>query len=260
MFVVRGSGPDNDTLPNPYDATWGEAVKLNTYNSFAIDGTYFLHNEKLYHIYSCWETKYSVWPAMLCITEMYKNNPAKVQTKESGRNIISRPDQPWEQTPYNRSNLPRFHDKPGKYRLATNEGPQMLRNPKTKKWFLTYSAGRSDNRNYCLGLLEFKDSGEGPMDPKSWIKHKKGCVFYESDENSVYGVGHASFVKSPDGTEDWIVYHGMSDPRTGWTGRTIRAQKFRWDKDTGLPVFPRPAAGHMEVPSGQADPSVCPKS
>lgn len=89
------------------------------------------------------------------------------------------------------------------------------------------------------------------MNPSDWRKNNEGCVFYQNALEGAYGVGHASFVKSPDGAEDWIVYHGMRDPREGWRARTIRAQRFGWGEG-GAPRFPRPGYGPYEVPSGQS--------
>ena len=62
--------------------------------------------------------------------------------------------------------------------------------------------------------------------------------------------GFLGFTTSPDGDENWIVYHGMEDPYTGWSARNIRAQKFTWNDD-GTPKFPRPGYGPYAVPSGQ---------
>jgi len=86
------------------------------------------------------------------------------------------------------------------------------------------------------------------MNPSDWTKHD-GCVMYQDKTQQAYGVGHASFVKSPDGTEDFVVYHGMRDPWDGWSARTIRTQRFGWDEQ-GRPVFPRPGYGPYAVPSG----------
>lgn len=133
-------------------------------------------------------------------------------------------------------------------RLSSNEGPQQLTNRETGQEFIIYSAARSDNRNYCLGQLEL--IGDDPMNAQDWKKHNDGCVFYQDALNKAYGVGHASFTTSPDGTEDWIVYHGMENPISGWAARSIRAQKFTWNAD-GSPKFPRPGYGPYEVPSGQ---------
>jgi GH43 family beta-xylosidase len=67
----------------------------------------------------------------------------------------------------------------------------------------------------------------------------------------VYGVGHASFTTSPDGTEDWIIYHSKVDTQPGWN-RVIRTQKFTWNTD-GSPNFGTPTATGESVhqPSGQ---------
>ena len=169
------------------------------------------------------------------------SNPWTVSSTFSERQIISSPTNPWEKTPYNRSiNV----------RLSSNEGPQQLTNPITNQTFVIYSAARSDNRNYCLGQLEL--IGTDPMNLNAWRKHDAGCVFSQNPDEKAYGVGHASFVKSGDGSQDWIVYHGMLDPANGWGARTIRAQKFEWGTD-GSPKFPKPGYGPFDVPIGDGD-------
>ncbi|EXJ76610.1 uncharacterized protein A1O5_01118 [Cladophialophora psammophila CBS 110553] len=235
MFVLASSTDD------PWTSNYNMRAELDTYNQFAIDGTYFVHpatGGHLYHVYSCWEGSYTSWPSMLCISRM--SDPWTVSSPLSSRAVISRPDQPWEKTPYNRTI---------NQRLSSNEGPQQLINPATGQMFIIYSAARSDNRNYCLGMLEL--TGTNPMDPASWTKHTAGCVFAQNPAEGVYGVGHASFTTSPDGSENWIVYHGMHDYMEGWTVRTIRTQKFSFDEHDGTPVFPAPGIGPYAVPAGQ---------
>lgn len=125
------------------------------------------------------------------------SDPWTVSSNLSERAIISVPNNPWEKTPYGRTiNV----------RLSSNEGPEQLTNPMTNQTFIIYSAARSDNRNYCLGQLEL--IGSDPMNVQDWRKNNEGCVFYQDALNEAYGVGHASFTTSPDGSEDWIVYHG----------------------------------------------------
>ena len=168
------------------------------------------------------------------------SNPWTVSSPLTSRAIISKPDNPWEKTPYDRTiNV----------RLSSNEGPEQLTNPNTNQTFIIYSAARSDNRDYCLGLLEL--TGTDPMNPSSWYKDNSYCVFSQNPAEEAYGVGHASFTKSPDGSQDWIVYHGMKNYESGWADRTIRAQQFFWDEKTGWPIFPRPGYGPYDVPSGQ---------
>ncbi|OAP61614.1 hypothetical protein AYL99_03817 [Fonsecaea erecta] len=236
MFVLESSGAD------PWGSSYSFKAELDTYGQFAIDGTYFAHASGLYHVYSCWEGAYVSWPSMLCITRLA--NPWTVSSSSplSARVVISRPDQPWEKTPYNRT---------VNVRLSSNEGPEQLTNPATGQQFIIYSAARSDNRNYCLGQLALAGGDDAdPMDPGAWTKRTAGCVFYENPDEQVYGVGHASFTTSPDGAEHWIVYHGMQNYLEGWTARTIRAQKFTFSHVDGAPVFPRPGMGPYAVPAG----------
>lgn len=231
MFVLAGDSPD------PWTATFSMKGELNTYDQFAIDGTYFLHNGEIYHIYSCWEQKYSAWPANLCITHM--SDPWTVDTALSDRRIISVPNEPWERVPYGRPDT----------RLATNEGPQQLINPTTGQNFVVYSAARVNTPFYCLGMLELV--GNDPRQYQSWRKHREGCVFHQNTVEGVYGTGHASFTTSPDGTEDYIVYHAQTTANPSANlYRTVRTQKFTWNDD-GTPNFPLAENGPFPVPSGQ---------
>jgi GH43 family beta-xylosidase len=90
------------------------------------------------------------------------------------------------------------------------------------------------------------------LDSASWYKSAVP-VFVGSVGNSVYGPGHNSFFKSPDGTEDWILYHANAQPNQGCgRNRIPRAQKFVWKKD-GTPDFGEPVKLNipLPVPSGE---------
>ncbi|KAI0020793.1 glycoside hydrolase family 43 protein [Xylariomycetidae sp. FL0641] len=230
MFVLEADGPD------PWTAKFSMKKMLNTYDQFAIDGTYFQHKDELYHVYSCWEQKFSAWPANLCITKM--SDPWTVNSTFLERRMISVPNEPWEQVPYGRP-----------IRLATNEGPQQLTNPKTGQNFIIYSAARVNTPFYCLGMLELV--GNDPMQYTSWKKHTQGCVFHQNPVAGVYGTGHASFTTSPDGDENYIVYHAQTtDNPPADIYRTTRIQKFTWNDD-GTPKFPAAENGPFPVPAGQ---------
>ena len=60
-----------------------------------------------------------------------------------------------------------------------------------------------------------------------------------------------SFTTSPDGAEDWIVYHAKASETPGWD-RVIHMQPFRWNPD-GSPDFGTPAAPGeaLATPSGE---------
>src|SRR5690606_13418754 len=71
-----------------------------------------------------------------------------------------------------------------------------------------------------------------------------------SDLNGVYGPGHNYFVKSKDGTQDWIVYHGNNNPGEGCGARPSRMQEVNWNADA-TPDFGIPTNGPLAVPSGE---------
>ena len=135
------------------------------------------------------------------------------------------------------------------------EAPQpLVRNGRT---FLIYSAGHSATPHYLLGMLSH--SGGDLLDPASWIKHPVP-VFqpYIGPEGAIYTTGHNSFTTSPDGKEDWIVYHGKDwrdASQQGFAGRMARAQRFTWSAD-GSPDFghPIPSGVELPVPSGEGAP------
>jgi GH43 family beta-xylosidase len=121
--------------------------------------------------------------------------------------------------------------------------------------FVTYSAGHSATPHYYVGLLRLR--GDDPLDPAAWLKHPEP-VFgpHEGPDGGVYTTGHNSFTKSPDGTEDWVVYHAKDMKTGGFKGRTARAQRFTWNAD-GTPNFGRPVPSGvpLPVPSGEKEPA-----
>jgi GH43 family beta-xylosidase len=134
---------------------------------------------------------------------------------------------------------------------AVNEGAEVLqRNGKT---FIVFSAGHCSTPDYKLGILTY--TGGDPLQQSSWVKSAQP-VFQRSAANSVFGPGHNGFFKSPDGTEDWIVYHANNSAGGGCDmNRTTRAQKFTWNAD-GTPNFGTPVAlgTRLPVPSGEPSP------
>jgi GH43 family beta-xylosidase len=131
------------------------------------------------------------------------------------------------------------HDWEKQGRPLVNEGPETLWNG--DKLFIIYSASGSWGDDYCLGQLTW--TGGDVLDPKSWMK-KPEPVF--SGTEKVISPGHASFVKSRDGTEDWIVYHVAKHRGAGWN-RQVHIQRFSWNED-GSPNFGEPVAAGVPIP------------
>lgn len=128
------------------------------------------------------------------------------------------------------------------------EGPAVLR--RNGRLFLVYSMCGASTPDYRLGML-IADETADLMDPASWKQHGR-VVFSRNDAAGVYGPGHHQFFTSPDGKEDWIVYHAKTSTRDTYGDRSTRAQRFTWTAD-GLPDFGIPVAEGEAVksPSGE---------
>jgi len=162
------------------------------------------------------------------------SNPWTISSK---RAKISSPAYAWEKY----GDLGKSSDPP---HVNVNEGPEILKHG--GKIFLVYSASGCWTDYYALGMLTTSES-KNLLDPNSWIK-SENPVFKQSPENNVYAPGHNSFFKSPDGKEDWILYHANSRPGLGCgKDRSPRAQKFTWNKD-GSPNFGIPVKENVEIP------------
>lgn len=197
-------------------------------NVWAIDMTILEHKGKLYAIWSGWikQETTDATQQHVCISEM--ENP---YTMKSIRVKLSSPVESWE------TGGP----------LNLNEGPEILKND--NKVFIIYSCRESWLIEYRLGMLQLINPDGNLLDPANW--KKSGPVFQGSSK--VYGVGHCSFVKSPDSSEDWIIYHSKKSTTPGWE-RNIRMQSFGWNSD-GTPEFgiPIPAGQKLNVPSGEVE-------
>ena len=218
------------TTQNPKDE-WEFLGKVNLpEDQWAIDATFFPHNGKTYLIWSGWKNEAeggTIWKQYLYIAELDQNDFTKAVSTQ--RVMISAPDYAWENGV-----------------LPQNEGPQILLSPAGTVYCI-YSANFSKSNDYCLGALRLVK--EDPLADGAWEKMDHP-VFATSVENDVYAPGHASFTKSPDGTEDWILYHAARKKDSGWN-RNFRAKKVEWVDD--MPVLGEPDSLNtlIPLPSGE---------
>lgn len=208
----------------------GDDVAGGTNNVWAIDLTAGYIGDQLYAIWSGWEQNATTdrTPQHLYIAKM--SSPTQIA---SDRVKISSPTASWELGT----------------ELDLEEGPELLQHG--LETFVIYSTRESWLPAYRLGQLRLASASSDPMDPASWIK--TGPVF--SGTTGVYGVGHASFTTSPDGTEDWIVYHSKVAETPGWD-RVVRTQPFTWS-GAGAPVFGSPVPNGKAIPKPSGE---CPAS
>ena len=236
MFVLE------NTSPNPFQGSFDMKARLQTdpEDNWAIDGSVFAHRDTLYLIWSGWQQpKPEGGQETQCIYIARMSNP---WTLASERVELSKPEMEWERNwDYPAAWTP---DAP----VYVNEGPQVLKHG--DKLHLIYSASGCWTPYYALGRLT-TDTTRNVLDPASWTKAPEP-VFQQSPENGVYGTGHNSFFKSPDGTEDWILYHANDHPADGCSNkRSPRAQRIRWTEDA-MPIFGEalPTSKPIRKPSG----------
>jgi len=207
----------------------GNDIVTQKTNDWAIDGTVFTRDGKLYFIWSGRQDRHSgsLW---LYIAPM--SNPWTI----SGNRVrlCANDDYQWE----------RVGDSMEK--SGINEAPEILQH--NGRTFLVYSASSSWQTTHKMGLLEL--IGDDPLAPGAWRKYPRP-VF--SPTAVTFGIGHASFVKSPDGKEDWMLYHVKQERRDGWS-RIIFAQPFHWTKD-GFPDFGNPAVFGESLPMPSGSPA-----
>lgn len=228
MYVLENKSED------PFKGTWEFKGQIAAKpDRWAIDGNVFEYKDQLYMIWAGWEGKTN-GQQNIYIAKM--SNP---WTLEGNRVLISQPTYTWEK----QGDLDDAVNPP---HVSVNEGPQFLQHGDDV--FIIFSANGCWTDFYNLGMLRL--TGNNPMNPQDWTKHDKP-VFSKSEENSVYAPGHNSFFKSPDGTEDWILFHANDNPGEGCgTKRSPRMQKITWNED-GTPNLGIPVSNNekLSIPS-----------
>jgi GH43 family beta-xylosidase len=206
----------------------GDAIATKENNRWAIDGTVLEHGGERYFLWSGWaDERDEQW---LYIARM--KNPWTISSNRVC--LCANDDYLWERVDETTASR------------GLNEAPQVL--VRGSRVFVVYSASASWETTYKLGLLELAPDGD-PMNPRAWRKHATPVL---QATDVTWGVGHCGFTKSPDGREDWIVFHAKLETKPNWN-RAVHAQRFTWDAQ-GRPVFGEPVAAGvpMAVPSGEA--------
>lgn len=142
---------------------------------FAIDGTPLqTADNKLYFIWSGWPD--ATLGGKPFGSNMYIAPMLNATTLAGPRVLLRQPTHTWEGT--------------------VQEGPEILRSPYSNRTFIVYSAANTWDQTYCLTLLSL-DDGKDPLVPSNWVQLYDEPLFYENEEQGVYGPGHASFTTSP---------------------------------------------------------------
>ncbi|WP_266367453.1 glycoside hydrolase family 43 protein [Tellurirhabdus rosea] len=223
-----------NTAANPLEGTWTLKGQVKTPDDkWAIDGSLFYHKNKLYLVWSGWERDENGQQ------DIYICRMKNPWTAKGKRTRISTPTHEWERN----GTIPRPgpDDKPV---VLVNEGPQPL--VRDNRLFIIYSASGCWTDSYALGMIYTKKN-KNLLKASSWTKHPEP-VFKAVNVKGTHAAGHNSFFKSPDGTEDWILYHANPESGQGCgMQRSPRAQRFTWTAD-GMPDFGKPIAAGVALP------------
>jgi GH43 family beta-xylosidase len=232
IWVIENSSPD------PLVGEWIFKGKVSDVSDkWAIDASVFEDLGKLYMIWSGWEGDEN------SAQNIYLARMKNPWTIESKRTLLSRPEFPWEKVGDIKDN--ERSDNPP--HVDVNEGPEILKH--SDKIFLIYSASGCWTDSYALGMLT-ATSGSDLLDASSWKKSGRP-VFQQNPAANAFGPGHNSFFKSPDGKQDWIIYHANPAPGQGCgEHRSPRTQPFIWNSD-GSPSFGLPVGVGVEIPRPQ---------
>ncbi len=220
IYVLQSNGTD-PLGPYTFKGQLG-----GTDQTTAIDPSILHLNNKLYLMYVQENAANATYIVPL-------SNPLTISGQPQ---LLINPDQPWERG-----------DGAGQSDYPVAEGPEALyHNGKT---FIVYSGTNTGNYNYCLGLLTYDGTGN-PLQQSSWTK--TGPVFQYSRANGVFGPGRATFTTSPDGKQNWMVYHAKTTENFTADGRETRTQEFTWNAD-GTPNFGVPVSVNTALtpPSGE---------
>lgn len=223
IFVVQATSSDPQGSYREGDTGYpaGEIHEAN--NCWAIDPDVFTAADgKRYLVWSGWPTGSN----MQCIYLAPMADPLHLA---GPRVQIARPEQTWETRT-----------------APIEEGPiGYTHNGVT---YVVYSGSASWTIDYSVGLLT-NPSGQ-ILNSQAWTK--SGPILDHHGRS--YGPGSVVFTPSPDGTETWMLYHGIDSPkcRPSYACRDIRMQRIAWNPD-GSPLlgYPIDPGIPIPVPSGE---------
>lgn len=144
----------------------------------AIDANMFMDDDGRYYLYYVRYPEFKI-----------RVQPMENALRKTGEPLeLIRPDKPWE--------------KKGE---PITEAPWMVKHNGT--YYLLYSGGGADTRHYGIGYATSKS----PLGP--FIKYAGNPVMKEG--NGIFGPGHCSVIKTPDG-KFWMIYHQKKDGLKNW--------------------------------------------
>lgn len=178
-WALRCEGED------PLAGPWTECGNLKradgdefSFMDFSLDMTTFAHNGKRYCV---WAEKVGTGKK---ISNLYIAEMADALTLKTPQMLLTSPSYAWE-----------------RHGFWVNEGPAFL--AEGNRVYLTYSASDTGPA-YCMGLL-WAEADADLMDISVWHKANRP-VFQTQADRGLFGPGHNSFVRDPEG-QAYMAYH-----------------------------------------------------
>ncbi len=140
--------------------------------------------------------------------------------------LISTPEQDWELKSGN---------------TLWNEGPVVFK--ENGRYYLLYSANCYSTMHYSVGYA----TSDAPL--KKFEKPKEGACVIKGDGETVTGPGHCNILRSPDGSEIYVVYHVHTVPPNIDHGRSLAIDRLVIREDGTLDVD-GPSTTRRLLPSG----------
>ncbi|RYP14591.1 hypothetical protein DL765_006262 [Monosporascus sp. GIB2] len=218
-------GGSGTPLSEPYKLV--SEVRPPNYHGGMLDPSIYNIGGKDYFFFSSVNGAESPNGASLWIAEM--RSPSDI----GPATMISFPEHDWERDP-----------------SPVLEGPAGITSP-NGTIFMVYSANSCNTQDYALGALQFQE-GADPLLASSWTKLPEPLLTTSID-NGMYGPGHNGFFKSPDGTQDWMIFHANRDSRGSCDAyRQTFVQPVHWDCQ-GRPKLNPPLAPGVEITPPQGE-------
>lgn len=191
-----------------------------------------------------WDTKFNE-----CPTIVKMENPWTLTGTEC---TVARPEQdkyPWAQEDYGSAS-------PRPIQNGIFEGCALIE--RGDKVYFAYSASSFMNDNYAVGLSTAATKIDNNTVDEDYILTETNWsvsdkpILKRADENYAFGTGSPLFVKSEDGSEDWLIYHAGPLGGQTSTNRWVRAQRVNWNDDgtINLGIASNPDT-ILERPSGE---------
>ena len=220
-----------NTNADPMQGEWTMKGKItDATDKWAIDASVFENKGQHYMIWSGWKGDTNGEQ------DIFIAHMKNAWTIDSPRTLISAPTHTWERV----GDLPKEN-----LHLNINEGPEALIHG-GKVWVF-FSGSACWTPDYAIGAT-WASVNSNLLDAAAWHKLDQP-VLRQDPAAGVFSTGHNGFFKSPDGKQDWIIYHANNTATDGCGNkRSPRMQPFTWNAD-GTPNFGKPIAITTQIPA-----------